>query len=143
MPLYNVSTPGAVEMSKRQPLSKLIMDTHCCLTSAPESLVNVLFNQNIPLKKGIVIHLQANVRKGRTSDINDRLSLEMQNNIAHFFGIDASGVSVSLFEVPASWVMEGGELLPEPGEEASCEWLQKDLKECEDEKKHAALETMT
>ncbi|WP_252176996.1 hypothetical protein [Endozoicomonas sp. 4G] len=130
-------------MSKRQPLSKIIMDTHCRLTGAPETLVNVLFNQNIPLKKGIAIHLQANVRKGRTPDMNERLSLEMQNNIARFFGIGASEVSVSMFEVPSSWVMEGGEVLPEPGEEASCEWLQKDLKEREEKKKHAAPETVT
>ena len=32
-------------------------------------------------------------------------------------------VGVGTVDVPASWVMEGGELLPEPGEEA--EWLER------------------
>jgi hypothetical protein len=41
--------------------------------------------------------------------------------VAKAVGAEAGSVRVHLLEVPASWVMEGGALLPEPGDEA--DWL--------------------
>jgi hypothetical protein len=41
--------------------------------------------------------------------------------LAEALGRAPGDVRVSLLEVPASWVMEGGAVMPEPGEEAA--WL--------------------
>ena len=47
----------------------------------------------------------------------------MAEAMAKTVGIEASDVGVTTADVPASWVMEGGALLPEPGEEEA--WLAK------------------
>jgi len=41
--------------------------------------------------------------------------------VAETIGIDGLQITVFTKDVPASWVMEGGALLPEPGEEG--DWL--------------------
>ncbi len=46
---------------------------------------------------------------------------ELTDVIAGVLGRNAYEIGVVTVDVPAKWNMEGGELLPEPGEEA--EWL--------------------
>ena len=125
MPLYMVSTQNSVPVEKRVELANLIMNVHCSITGAPETFVNVLFTKNVPLADGIVLNVIGNVRKGRTGEMNDTLRDEQRRQIASLMNVPEFQMELSLFEVPASWVMEGGEVLPEPGEEALCEWLQK------------------
>ena len=50
-----------------------------------------------------------------------QLVQEMRDSVAGALSMPVERVSMTTREVPASWVMEGGDLLPEPGEEA--EWL--------------------
>ncbi|SDI15949.1 hypothetical protein SAMN05216603_12335 [Pseudomonas benzenivorans] len=124
MPLYAVSTRTAISAENRSKLAKLIMDVHCGITGAPETFVNVMFMKNIPLRDGISLHIVGGVRKGRTSTMNEILQKDLKQCIAELMIVPEFTIDLSLFETPAQWIMEGGEILPEPGEEALCEWLQ-------------------
>ena len=46
---------------------------------------------------------------------------EMRESISTHAGIDLDAIGMMTTDVPASWAFEGGEVMPEPGEEA--EWL--------------------
>lgn len=126
MPLYTVSTTNSVPRTQRQAISQLIMKVHCELTGAPETFVNVVFSSNVPLKDGVVLHVLGAVRKGRTPLMKDTLQQEMIERICEFMRVPEFQMQFKMHEVPAQWVMEGGEVLPEPGEEALCEWLQQE-----------------
>lgn len=124
MPLYMVSTQNAIPPAQKEELANLIMNVHCGITGAPETFVNVLYTENVPLADGVTLNIIGNVRKGRTGDMNETLQQEQKRRISELMNVPEFQMEVSLFEVPASWVMEGGEVLPEPGEEHLCEWLQ-------------------
>ena len=124
MPLYTVSTKRAVPRTQRQAIAKLIMNVHCQLTGAPETFVNVVFSSNVPLNEGTIMHVLGAVRKGRTPVMKETLQNEMVMRLCEFLRIPEFQMAFTMHEVPAQWVMEGGEVLPEPGEEALCEWLQ-------------------
>lgn len=124
MPLYTVSTSNPVPSEQRQAVSRLIMDVHCALTGAPKTFVNVIFSSNVQLKKGVILHVLGAVRKGRTPLMKDTLKQEMVKRICEYLLVSKFQMEFTMHEVPAQWVMEGGEILPEPGEEALCEWLQ-------------------
>ena len=126
MPLYTVSTRNSLPDTTRHALSNLIMNVHCGITGAPETFVNVLFMETIPLTDGVVMNVLGSVRKGRTQELRNTLEQEMIRRIAELMKIPEFQLELNMFEVPAQWVMEGGEVLPEPGEEALCEWLQKE-----------------
>jgi len=120
-----VSTQSSVPVEKRVELANLIMNVHCGMTGAPETFVNVMFMENVPLNDGISLNVIANVRKGRTGEMNETLRQEQIRKISELIKVPEFQMELSLFEVPANWIMEGGEVLPEPGEEDSCEWLKK------------------
>jgi phenylpyruvate tautomerase PptA (4-oxalocrotonate tautomerase family) len=123
MPMYTVSAHSPLPENIRQPLAQLIMKVHCELTGAPETFVQVVMSFGVPLEKKFSLQVFGNVRKGRTADAKQLLAQTLNREIAALLQITSTAVDVSLLEVPASWVMEGGEVLPEPGEEDQCEWL--------------------
>ncbi len=125
MPLYTISTENSLAVETRETLANLIVDVHCTITGAPETFVNVVYSENVPIKADAKMSILGAVRKGRTAELSMTLQKELIRRIAFELDIGDSEVDLSLFEVPAQWVMEGGEILPEPGEEALCEWLQK------------------
>ncbi len=129
MPLYNISSRTRVPDTMKQQVAQQVVDVHCGLTGAPETFVNVIFSENVPLRPGILHNIGANVRKGRTGDMNETLTQEMLNRLADVLSVSNATMEISWFEVPAQWIMEGGEILPEPGEEAFCEWLQEQQQE--------------
>lgn len=124
MPLYTISTANSFDVPTRQQLAQKIVDVHCSITGAPETFVNVVFSHNVDIKANAKLSILGAVRKGRTEQLSNTLQQEMQRSLAELLSIQAQQVDLSLFEVPAQWVMEGGEILPEPGEEALCQWLQ-------------------
>lgn len=124
MPMYTVSLRSDIPQNKKNQLAKLITDIHCSFTGAPPTFVNVIFSQNVSLENGIEVNVLGNVRKGRTAESNKRLTKEFHQELSKLLNIHPQHMEISLLEIPARWVMEGGEVLPEPGEEGSCEWLQ-------------------
>ncbi len=124
MPMYTVSSRAPLSVEQRLKVAGLVTTVHCELTGAPPSFVNVVFSHGVPLKSGLGLHVFSFVRKGRPIALNDRLVKDLADKIGAILRVSKSLIDVELCEVPASWIMEGGDILPEPGEEANCAWLE-------------------
>lgn len=132
MPLYLCSTPADdVTPDARRRIATAITNVHCEETGAPRKFVHVVFfdRQQAAVfdlltpddaPKGRC-QLYGSIRSGRTDDTKQRLVGGMRRTTAEILGLDYDEVVMSTRDVDAKWVMEGGELLPEPGEEAA--WL--------------------
>lgn len=55
---------------------------------------------------------------GRSDEVKAALVAGIRQVAAATPGVDEALVDVGTTDIPASWAMEGGELLPEPGDEA-------------------------
>lgn len=126
MPLYTVSCKTMIPDTTKRLLARLIMDVHCGITDAPQTFVNVVYSENAPLRKGIAYDILAGVRKGRTSEMNNELRNTMYKEVVKLLDISPQLLNIRMVEMPASWIMEGGNILPEPGEEDKCEWLKEE-----------------
>jgi phenylpyruvate tautomerase PptA (4-oxalocrotonate tautomerase family) len=133
MPLYLCSYPsGAISADKKQSISQAVTDVHCKVTGAPPTFVHVVFfdAEKLAMLQSLwggestaEYQLFGNIRSGRTDEVKDRLVSGMRQAVAEVIGVDFSEVEMSTRDVEAKWVMEGGDLLPEPGEEAA--WLER------------------
>ena len=124
MPLYRCAVAaGSTSLEQREQISKEIVRIHCDVTAAPPSFVHAFFNEvpDAELPGDKVAFVLGSIRKGRTDEQKRRLVSEMAQSVANALVCKASDVGVVTADVPSKWIMEGGELLPEPGEEA--EWL--------------------
>lgn len=121
MPLYTVSTRAPLSDEAKAKIAMMITDVHCGHTGAPRTFVQVVYSENAPLNPGANLHIYASVRAGRTMQTNDFIEEDMVNQMAGLSGIPLTQIEFAIFGVPASWIMEGGVVLPEPGEEE--EWL--------------------
>ena len=123
MPMYTVSTKAPLNSQVKLKVAQAITNINCELTGAPKGFVNVVFSENVPLRRHVALNIFGNIRKGRTPEMNQELSDSLVNEIGILSNIAKEAIEISLFEVPATWVVEGGEVLPEPGEEDKCNWL--------------------
>lgn len=121
MPLYTVSTRTPLPAKAKAEIAMMITDEHCGPTGAPRTFVQVVFSENVPLNPGTELHIYASVRAGRTLQLNDDIEHAMVDRMSEITGYSLRQIEYAIFGVPASWIMEGGVILPEPGEEA--EWL--------------------
>lgn len=121
MPLYTVSTRKPLPESAKAEIAMMITDVHCGHTQAPRTFVQVLFSENFPLHDGIDLHIFASVRAGRDLQKNDDVEKNMVEEMARLSGIPRMNIEYLIYGVPAKWIMEGGVVLPDPGEEE--EWL--------------------
>lgn len=117
MPLYVCSTPaGVLDDARRRGIAEAITRVHCQVTGAPATFVHVILDESKP-----AYSVFGTIRAGRSEQTKERLRQEMARAVAEVADVEAHEVGVLTVDVPASWVMEGGAVLPEPGEEA--QWL--------------------
>ena len=123
MPVYNIASRQPLSYDARRRTADAIADIHCGLTGAPPEFVNVIFMHGHPLKGGHDLNVICNVRSGgnRNAELTETLRQNIREGVAVSAGIVLDKVEATLVGFPASWAMEGGEILPEPGEEDS--WL--------------------
>lgn len=125
MPLYLCNTAEeSLDASAKACVAEAITRIHCDVTGAPATFVHVFFLAGAPTSPldGKRVSLLGTIRAGRTEDQKAQLSNDMSEAIINLGGLDASDVAVLIRDTPASWVMEGGDIMPEPGEEAA--WLE-------------------
>ena len=126
MPLYRCTiSAGAVRHEVRPRVAMEFTRIHSELTGAPQSFVHVHF---VDIEGGAVAGapscgIHGTIRAGRTADLTAQLVDRLTTAFADFAEVAPGDVTMSLTEVPASWIMEGGVIAPEPGAEA--EWLER------------------
>lgn len=124
MPMYicNCLT-GAIDDSVKPALAADITRIHCDVTGAPPEFVHVIFFQEArnPALAGNTIAIAANIRKGRTDDQKTGLVEQLRQSAHAHTGVSLDHIRARTADTPACWVMEGGDIMPEPGEEAA--WL--------------------
>ena len=123
MPLYRCAVrEGLTTDEQRAEIAREIVRIHCDVTAAPPRFVHAFFSEESPEKMdGKSAFIFGSIRWGRTEEQKKQIVSEMSTVLARVTGCAADEVGVATIDVPSKWNMEGGELLPEPGEEA--EWL--------------------
>lgn len=125
MPLYLIAADtSTIPDDTKQGIAKSFTDIHCGLTFAPPSFVHVYFIQTESAVQGPPeFNIIGNIRADRTEAVKDNLKDQMCRALSSTLGVDLNQVSMTINESPGSWTMEGGHLLPEPGEEDA--WLER------------------
>ena len=124
MPLYRCTVaPGTTSTEQRALIAKEITRIHCEITGAPEKFVHAFFAEDAEgkLPDGKQAVVLGGIRAGRAAEQKEQLVSDMRRSVASILGRSEDQVLVATADVPARWVMEGGEILPEPGEEEA--WL--------------------
>ncbi|MEM7781224.1 MAG: tautomerase family protein [Pseudomonadota bacterium] len=124
MPLYIVNTAaGSMPDEAKLKIAADVTRIHCDVTGAPAKFVHVFFFEDGPMPplgdKSAMLYGQ--IRAGRTDAQKAQIAEEMHASVCEHTGIEANKVHAFTTDTPASWVMEGGDVLPEPGEEEA--WL--------------------
>lgn len=118
MPLYICSTPAdTLDADQRLEVAEAITRIHCDLTGAPPTFAHVVFADSASDRYSVF----GTIRAGRSDETKAALRRQMAEALAGTARVDVERVTVTTSDMPASWVMEGGALLPEPGEEG--DWL--------------------
>ena len=124
MPLYRCAVAeGLTTEEQRARIAKEVVRIHCGVTAAPPSFVHAFFTE-LPadrLPEGKAAFVLGSIRAGRTDAQKASIVSQLSEAVAEIIGRTPAEVGVATSDMPASWIMEGGDLLPEPGEEA--EWL--------------------
>ena len=124
MPLYRCSVaPGLSSYEQRSRIAKEVTRIHCEVTDALPGFVHTFFAEDRDgrLPAGKRAFLLGSIRRGRTPEQKQRLRDQMARALAGTLGVALDEVAVVTVDVPARWVMEGGRVLPEPGEDTA--WL--------------------
>ncbi len=133
MPLYICAAEkGAIPEEAKRLIAGEVTRVHCDVTGAPPTFVHCFFFERGSAQVALLEHLFksssdrpyalfGNLRAGRTEETKNRVVEEMCGGVAAILGIDRDEIDMATQDIPARWVMEGGDLLPEPGEEE--EWL--------------------
>ena len=112
-------------MSQREQIAKEVVRIHCGVTGAPPSFVHAFFSERpaSEMPEGHAAFVLGTIRWGRTDEQKAEIVSELRASVAAALGRSDSEVGVVTVDIPSKWNMEGGSLLPEPGEEA--EWLER------------------
>ncbi|MEO1434083.1 MAG: 4-oxalocrotonate tautomerase [Bacteroidota bacterium] len=129
MPVYSITTKAPLHKVDKEKLVHAITDLHCGLTGAPEQFVHVLFSDGIPLMEGIEVYVHANTRANRPKELVEKVGNRLIADTAAALNLAKEQVQIKLLEIQASWIMEGGKIMPEPGEEGP--WMEEMKRELE------------
>ncbi len=134
MPFYRcLIPPDSLSYEQRRKIAVAFTDVHCGISAAPRNFVQVVFrevsgNGEIADSHGrgsfrydTPYFIAGGNRAGRQPAVKQRILDGLLEEFAEIAGVPASEVSGRISEAPASWTMEAGRILPEPGEE-SAEW---------------------
>jgi phenylpyruvate tautomerase PptA (4-oxalocrotonate tautomerase family) len=122
MPLYRCTTPpDTLDDQQRAAIAGAITAIHCGVTQAPPTFVHVQFLHRAPAPDAPAVQLHGGLRAGRQQALAEAIVARCTAAVAAIAGVPAEAVSMRTSTTPASWILEGGRVMPEPGEEAA--WL--------------------
>ena len=125
MPHYRCIIPqDALTFDQRQEIALAFTDIHCVSTGAPRSFVSVTFLETPPGETsefGTDYYLDGGNRAGRSEEVKRQLLADLTDAFGKIANVPTERIPGRITENPASWTMEGGFVLPEPGQEGP-EW---------------------
>ena len=126
MPLYRcIVTPQLSSYEQRAEIAEHVTRIHCEVTAGLPLFVHTFFTEDdagmLPSDKRAL--MLGSIRAGRTAEQKATLVAQLEQSLARILAVGREQVSVVTVDVPARWVMEGGDILPEPGDEAA--WVAK------------------
>ena len=123
MPSYQwIVSKDSVPFKKRQEVAKACTDIHCGSTGAPRNFVHVTFHEyDDESEHATPYFLDAGNRAGRPEEVKRKLMSDLLGAFSEINDISPDMVSGRLSEGLGRWSMEGGNVLPEVGEEGP-EW---------------------
>ena len=127
MPTYTVtSLEGCLDGAKRQKIATAITRVHSEATGAPTYFAQVIFVDVKPemyFVGGVPLHGQqvfvnGQIRAGRTQASKDQLIRQMLAEVADASQLSTNNVWIYITELVPRQMVEFGNVLPEPGDEA-------------------------
>jgi phenylpyruvate tautomerase PptA (4-oxalocrotonate tautomerase family) len=128
MPVYTCTTTGStLNTDAKARLAGEIAKIHSTINHVPSTYVNVVFH-DLPVENVYTDGMPASpvlvsgwVRAGHQSPETTRLAAQVAAAVARIAAVAADRVLVVIQSSPARFAVEGGRVLPEPGDERS--WL--------------------
>jgi len=131
MPIYTCTiSESTLEPDTKAALAREIGRIHAAINHVPSTYVNVVFHElakdnvytdGVPARPVLV---GGWVRQGHPADDTTRLAREIADAVTRITGVPAERVLVVIQSSPARFAVEGGRVLPEPGEEEA--WFAND-----------------
>lgn len=126
MPFYHALVrPELLTPTQRQRFAGDVVDVHCGVTGAPPSFVHVLVTEDTrgQLPEGRSATINGVIRAGRTDAQKAEIASRLSEAMAGTAGVDPDSIKTATTDIEASYTMEGGELLPEPGSTEEQAWM--------------------
>ena len=128
MPVYTCTTTAAtLTADVKGALAQEISRIHAEINHVPSTYVNVVFHE-LPAGGIYTDGVPANpvlvngwVRSGHPADKTTRLATEIAAAVSRIANVDPDRVMMVIQNSPASGAVEGGRVLPEPGQEQA--WI--------------------
>jgi phenylpyruvate tautomerase PptA (4-oxalocrotonate tautomerase family) len=128
VPIYTcTTTTGTLTADVKSALAQEISRLHAEINHVPSTYVNVVFHE-LPAGGIYTDGMPANpvlvngwVRSGHPTDETTRLATAIAEAVSRIAKIDANRVLMVIQNSPASGAIEGGRVLPEPGQERA--WI--------------------
>lgn len=128
MPIYTcTAAEGTLTQASKSALAAEITRIHAAINEVPPTYVNVIFSE-LPAEDVFVggelgkpLLITGWARRGHPQEALTRLALELASAASRISGVDERHVMVVIQDGPARSAVEGGRVLPEPGQEE--EWL--------------------
>lgn len=139
MPLYGLTSNKNLAPQIKQELVNLFTTVHCNIMIAPEQFVHVVFFEGIPLLKNKSLYVHANVRLGRTKEQIDKAREAFSSGCAKILQVNEDKIHIHMMEIDGKWAMEGGFVMPSPGEED--QWMEKVTKAL-DKRKNSTIDSI-
>ncbi len=124
MPLYICNTKkGTLSPEAKRNIAQDITRIHCSVTGAPAIFVHAVFFEEAPFfpLEEKTLFVRGTIRKGRSAVQREEIADAVRQSLVSHGQTSIDETQAVILETPASWVLEGGEIMPEPGEEA--EWF--------------------
>jgi phenylpyruvate tautomerase PptA (4-oxalocrotonate tautomerase family) len=128
MPVYTcTTTTSTLTADIKGALAHEIARIHADINHVPSTYVNVIFHE-LPAGGIYTDGVPANpvlvngwVRSGHPEDKTSRLAMEIAAAVSRIANIDVDRVMMVIQNSPARFAVEGGRILPEPGQEQA--WI--------------------
>jgi phenylpyruvate tautomerase PptA (4-oxalocrotonate tautomerase family) len=128
MPVYTcTTTKSTLTADVKSALAREISRIHAEINHVPSTYVNVVFHE---LPSGAIytdgapanpVLVNSWVRSGHPADETTRLATEIAAAVSRIANVDPDRVMMVIQNSPASGAVEGGRVLPEPGQEQA--WI--------------------